>query len=42
MNLSDWVVPVVLLTAVICAINVREVFDLVQKLLARFLHRKGA
>lgn len=42
MNLSDWVVPVVLLTAVICAINVREVFDLVQKLMARFLHRKGA
>ena len=42
MNLSAWVLPVVALTAVICIINVREVYSLVQKLLGRFLRRKGA
>ena len=43
MNLSAWVLPVVALTAVVCAINVREVYSLVQKLLGRFLRRrKGA
>ena len=42
MNLSAWVIPVVALTAVICIINVREVYSLVQKLLGRFLRRKGA
>ena len=42
MNLTAWVIPVVLLTAVVCAINVREVYSLVQKLLGKFLHRKGA
>ena len=43
MNLSTWVLPVVALTAVVCVINVREVYSLVQKLLGRFLRRrKGA
>ena len=42
MNVTAWVIPVVLLTAVVCAINVREVYSLVQKLLGKFLHRKGA
>ena len=42
MNLSAWVVPVVVLTAVVCALNIREVLSLAQKLLGRFLHKGKA
>ncbi|MFR3792631.1 MAG: lipopolysaccharide biosynthesis protein [Blautia massiliensis (ex Durand et al. 2017)] len=42
MNLDAWVLPVAVLTAGICVINLREVYSLAQKLLGRLLHRKGA
>ena len=41
MNLGAWVLPVAALTAVVCVLNVREVLSLAQKLLGRFLPRKG-
>ena len=39
MNLQNWVLPVAALTAVVCAVNFREVYSLLQKLLGRFLRR---
>lgn len=41
MGLENWVLPVAALTAVVCVLNVREVLSLAQKLLGRFLPRKG-
>lgn len=41
MNLGAWVLPVAALTALVCVLNVREVLSLAQKLLGRFLPRKG-
>ena len=39
MNLQNWVLPVAALTAVVCAVNFREVYSLLQKLLGRFVRR---
>ena len=40
MRLENWVIPVTVLTAIVCAINFREIFSMLNKLVGKFLHRK--
>lgn len=42
LNLTHWQLPVTLLTVLICAINFREIYSMLNKLLAKFLHKKKA
>ena len=42
MRLENWVIPVTVLTAIVCAINFREIFSMLNKLVGKFLHRKKA
>ena len=42
MRLESWVLPVTALTAIVCAINFREIFSMLNKLVGKFLHRKKA
>ena len=40
MRLENWVIPVTVLTAIVCAINFREIFSMLNKLVGKFLHHK--
>ena len=40
MRLENWVIPVTVLTAIVCAINFREIFSMLNKLVGKFHHRK--
>lgn len=40
-TLEHWVIPVTLLTAVICGINFREVWSMAEKLLSMVMHHRG-
>ena len=40
MRLDNWVIPVTVLTAIVCAINFREIFSMLNKLVGKFLHHK--
>ena len=40
MRLENWVIPVTVRTAIVCAINFREIFSMLNKLVGEFHHRK--
>ena len=40
MRLENWVIPVTVLTAIVCAINFREIFSMLNKLVGKFLYHK--
>ena len=40
MRLENWVIPVTVLTAIVCAIYFRENFSMLNKLAGKFLHHK--
>ena len=41
MNLQHWALPVIAITAAVCALNLREIYSMVQKLLGKFLRKKA-
>lgn len=40
MHLDSWVLPVLVLTALVCALNFREIYSMLQKLLGKVLRRR--
>ena len=40
-NVEHWVLPVIVITAAVCALNLREIFSMLEKLLGRFIKKKA-
>ncbi len=40
-NVEHWVLPVIVITAAVCALNLREIFSMLDKLLGRFIKKKA-